>query len=247
MDRFYQKIALVTGGASGIGRSAVDRLVSEGGKVIIWDIDAEKLERCRRVHGESVFTQCVDVTDDTSIEQAMRLAVEQFGKLDILVNGAGIVGSNGPFWETTPEAWEKVLRVNLTSAFLVSRHAVEHLKKGGWGRIINIASVTANEGPVNLAAYAASKAGMVGLTKSMGKELAGSGVLVNAIAPALIATEMMEQLTEEYLTAALSRIPLGRAGTLEEAAALITWLCSEECSFSTGAVFDLSGGRGLSS
>ena len=192
-----------------------------------------------------MLPQTVDVTDDAAVQRAFAEAMERMGQLDILVNGAGIVGPNGPFWEATPQQWSRVMRVNLDGTFLVSRAACGQLLKRGWGRIVNVASVTANEGPRNLGPYAASKAGIVGLTKSMGKDLAGSGVLVNAVTPALIATELLSQLTPEYYQAALSRIPLGRAGTLDEAAALITWLCSEECSFSTGAVFDLSGGRGL--
>lgn len=244
-ERFRNKVALVTGGASGIGRAAVDRLVREGASVIVWDIDAAKLDNCRATHANKVLAQKVDVTDHAAVEQAMCEAMEQLGRLDIVVNGAGIVGPNGPFWEATPEQWDRVVRINLTGTFLVTRAATPHLLRNGWGRVVNVASVTANEGPKNLGPYAATKAGVVGLTKSMGKDLAGTGVLVNAITPALIATELLQQLTPEYYAAALSRIPLGRAGTLDEVAALITWLCSDECSFSTGACFDLSGGRGL--
>lgn len=243
--RFQGLVALVTGGASGIGRAVVDRLVREQARVIVWDIDADKLRACSAEHGEHVLPQAVDVTDDTAVQTAFAEAMAHLGRLDILVNGAGVVGPNGPFWEATPQQWSRVMRVNLDGTFLVSRATCEELMKRRWGRIVNIASVTANEGPRNLGPYAASKAGIVGLTKSMGKDLAGSGVLVNAVTPALIATELLQQLTPEYHQAALSRIPLGRAGTLDEAAALITWLCSNECSFSTGAVFDLSGGRGL--
>lgn len=243
--RFEGRAALITGGASGIGRAVVDRLVREQARVIVWDIDAAKLEACTVAHGDRVLTQAVDVTDDAAVQTAFAEAMARMGQLDILVNGAGIVGPNGPFWEATPQQWSRVMRVNLDGTFLVSRAACGPLMKRGWGRIVNVASVTANEGPRNLGPFAASKAGIVGLTKAMGKDLAGSGVLVNAVTPALIATELLSQLTPEYYQAALSRIPLGRAGTLDEAAALITWLCSEECSFSTGAVFDLSGGRGL--
>jgi NAD(P)-dependent dehydrogenase (short-subunit alcohol dehydrogenase family) len=245
MRRFAGKVALVTGGAAGIGRAVVDRLVDEGGTVVVWDINTERLATCSQEHGAYVLTQRVDVTDNANIESAVNIAMKKFGRLDILLNGAGLIGPSGPFWETTPEQWEKTLRVDLTSVFLVSRAACPYLTANAWGRIVNIASVTANEGPKNLAVYATSKAGVVGLTKSMAKDLAGTGVLVNAIAPALIATELLSQLTKEYYDAALAKIPLGRAGTLEEAAALITWLCSEECSFSTGAVYDLSGGRGV--
>lgn len=245
LPRFKDRVALVTGGASGIGRAVVDRMVREHGQVIVWDIDAGKLDGCRDMHREAVFAQRVDVTDDAAVQAGVSDAMAHFGRLDILVNGAGIVGPNGPFWETTPEQWDRVMQVNLRSTFLVTRAACAHLRQNGWGRVVNIASVTANEGPKDLAAYAASKAGVVGLTKSMGKDLAGTGVLVNAVTPALIATELLRQLSPAYLAAALARIPLGRAGTLDEAAALVTWLCSDECSFSTGATYDLSGGRGL--
>lgn len=243
--RFQDRVALVTGGASGIGLAVVDRLVREGARVAVWDIDGGKLARCHARHGDRVLVQTVDVGDAAAIEAAMVETVARWQRLDILVNGAGIVGPNGPFWETEVAQWERVVRINLGGTFLVSRAATPHLQRNGWGRIVNIASVTANEGPRHLGPYAATKAGVVGLTKSMGKDLAGSGVLVNAITPALIATELLEQLTPEYMAAALARIPLGRPGTLDEAAALVTWLCSEECSFSTGASYDLSGGRGV--
>ncbi|GLS16412.1 SDR family NAD(P)-dependent oxidoreductase [Hydrogenophaga electricum] len=243
--RFQDRVALVTGGASGIGLAVVDRLVREGARVAVWDIDGGKLARCHARHGDRVLVQTVDVGDAAAIEAAMVETVARWQRLDILVNGAGIVGPNGPFWETEVAQWERVVRINLTGSFLASRAATPHLRHNGWGRIVNIASVTANEGPRHLGPYAATKAGVVGLTKSMGKDLAGSGVLVNAITPALIATELLEQLTPEYMAAALARIPLGRPGTLDEAAALVTWLCSEECSFSTGASYDLSGGRGV--
>ncbi|MFT3719203.1 SDR family NAD(P)-dependent oxidoreductase [Pseudorhodoferax sp.] len=245
MRRFEGRVALVTGAASGIGRATVDRLVREGARVLAWDIDAARLDACAGTHGAAVLAQPVDVTDAAAIDTTLAQALPAWGRLDIVVNGAGIVGPNGPFWETTPAQWDRVMQINLRGTFLVARAACQHLVRNGWGRIVNIASVAANEGPKNLSAYAATKAGVVGLTKAMGKDLAGTGVLVNAITPALIATELLQQLTPHYKAAALARIPLGRAGTLDEAAALITWLCSEEASFSTGATFDLSGGRGL--
>jgi len=244
MQRFIGRVALVTGGASGIGRAVVDRFIAEGGQVIAWDIDDAKLASCNQAHGNAVHCQRVDVTDAVAVAAAMDAAMEHFKRLDIVVNGAGVVGPNGPFWETTPEQWERVMRINVSSVYLVTRAAHPHLLANGYGRVVNIASVTAKEGPKNLGVYASSKAAVIGLTKSMGKDLAGTGVLVNAIAPALIATDLLKQLSPEYYAAALSRIPLGRAGTLDEAAALVTWLSSDECSFSTGAVYDLSGGRG---
>ncbi|WP_297756225.1 SDR family NAD(P)-dependent oxidoreductase [Hydrogenophaga sp.] len=243
--RFRGRVALVTGGAAGMGRAVVDRLVREQARVAVWDINAAALSDVQAAHGDAVQAQAVDVTDDAAVQKAMAALLAHFDGLDIVVNAAGIIGSNSPFWETSPEQWDRVMQVNLRGPFLVTRAACATLMRRGWGRVVNIASVAANEGPKNLGAYAASKAGLVGLTKSMGKDLAGTGVLVNAVAPALIATDMLKQLTPEYYAAAMARIPLGRAGTLDEVAALVTWLCSEECSFSTGAVYDLSGGRGL--
>ena len=243
-ERFADKVALVTGGASGIGRAVVHRLVSEQAKVIVWDIDTPKLNACREQLGAAGLVQHVDVTQPESIDQALAQALAHFGQIDIVVNAAGIVGPNGPFWLTSPEEWDRVMRVNLRGTFLVCRALSPHLIQRGWGRIVNMASVTANEGPKNLSAYSASKAAVVGLTKSMGKDLAHTGVLVNAVTPALIATDLLNQLTPEYYAAALSRIPMGRPGTMEEVAAMVAWLCSQECSFSTGACFDLSGGRG---
>lgn len=244
MTRFQDRVALVTGGASGIGAAVVDRIVSEGGRVVVWDIDAAKLAASKDRHGAAVRVARIDVTDAAAVDAGVEAILAEDPALDILVNAAGLIGPNGPFWEATPESWRRMMSVNLDGAFFVARAVAPELIARGWGRIVNVASVTAAEGPKALGPYAASKAGLVGLTKSMGRDLAGTGVLANAVAPALIATELLAQLSPEYYAAALSRIPLGRAGTLAEAAALITWLCSEEMSFSTGAVFDLSGGRG---
>jgi 3-oxoacyl-[acyl-carrier protein] reductase len=243
-QRFAGKVALVTGGASGIGRAVVNRFLSEQAKVIVWDIDAKKIDTCRQELGASGLVQQVDVTLAESIEGALAEAMSHFGQVDIVVNAAGIVGPNGPFWLTTPEEWDRVMSVNVRGTFLVSRAATPHLIQRGWGRIVNMASVAANEGPKNLSAYSSSKGAVVALTKSMGKDLANTGVLVNALTPALIATDLINQLTPEYYAAALSKIPMGRAGTVVEVAAMAAWLCSTECSFSTGACFDLSGGRG---
>lgn len=244
MQRFTGRTALVTGGAAGIGRAVVQRLVEEGAQVSVWDVQPDKLADCQAVWGERVLTQPVDVTDPVAISAAHAAAMQHWGGVDIVVNAAGIVGPNGPLEAVELSAWERVLRTNLTGSFLVMQAAVGDMRRRGWGRIVNVASIAALEGPKLLAPYAASKAGLIALTKSVGKELAGTGVLVNAMAPALIATEMIERLTPEYLEASLAKIPMGRPGTLAEVAALAAWLCSSECSYSTGAVYDLSGGRG---
>jgi NAD(P)-dependent dehydrogenase (short-subunit alcohol dehydrogenase family) len=243
MQRFTGRTALVTGGAAGIGHGVVQRLVEEGAQVSVWDVQPDKLAACQATWGERVLPQRVDVTDLQAVCAAHAAAVQHWGAVDIVVNAAGIVGPNGPFEAVEPAAWERVLRTNLTGSFWVMQAVVGGMRERGWGRIVNVASIAALEGSAYLAPYAASKAGLIALTKSVGKELAATGVLVNAIAPALIATEMIEHLTPEYLAASLAKIPMGRPGTLAEVAALVAWLCSSECAFSTGAVYDLSGGR----
>lgn len=244
LSRFHSRIALVTGAASGIGAAIVARFIDEGANVIAWDINLDRLHETAKQYGDRMMAQRVDVRDPEAIDVALTEAVKAMGKLDIVVNAAGLVGPNAPFWTINTEDWNRVININLTGTFQVNRAATPHLLKNKWGRIVNIASVTAKEGPKDIGPYAASKAAIVSLTKSMGKDLAGTGVLVNAIAPALIQTELLAQLTPEYYDAAISRIPLGRAGTLDEVAAMVAWISSDECSFCTGAVFDLSGGRG---
>lgn len=244
MKRFHGRVAIVTGGASGIGRAIAERLAAKGAKVLAWDIDCSKIEEGGRPY-EAAEVRCmnVDVAMEDQVERAIQAVIIESGKLDIVVNAAGIVGQNGPFWEMSIAQWRQILAVNLSSVFLVSKAAAPHLIANGWGRIVNVASIAAREGPKSLAAYSASKAGMVGVTKAMAKDLAGSGVLVNAIAPTLVATELLKRLAPEYLAESLKKIPLGRPARLDEVSAMVAWLCSEECSFSTGAVFDVSGGR----
>jgi 2-dehydro-3-deoxy-L-rhamnonate dehydrogenase (NAD+) len=185
----------------------------------------------------------VDVTSVESVERAAAEAVTAFGKIDILVNNAGVAGTNAKVWETDLAEWQRVLSINLTGPFLCCRAVVPHLIQNGYGRIVNIASIAGKEGNPNASHYSASKAGVIALTKSLGKELANTNIRVNCITPAVIETDILKQMTQAHIDYMLSKIPMGRFGKTDEAAALVAWLCSEDCSFSTGAVFDLSGGR----
>jgi NAD(P)-dependent dehydrogenase (short-subunit alcohol dehydrogenase family) len=225
---FTGRTAVVTGGAQGIGAAIAKRLQASGAKVVLWDLDGSKK---------------VDVTSDESVQAATRDAIKQLGKIDILVNNAGIAGLNTPTVDYPLAEWERVLRVNLTSQFLCCRAVAPHMVKAGYGRIVNIASVAGKEGNPNAVAYSASKAGVIALTKSLGKELARSGVLVNCVTPAAAKTAIFDQMTEQHIQYMLAKIPMARFVNVDEIAALVAWLASEECSFSTGAVFDISGGR----
>lgn len=236
-------VALVTGGASGIGLAAAQRMANEGARLVIWDIHAQALQRAREVLGERAICQLVDVTDERQIDSALRDAVAQTGRLDIVVNSAGIVGPTEAFWENSASDWRRVMDLNLTAVFQVSRAAVKYIGTNGSGRIVNIASIAGKEGNRNQAAYSASKAGVIGLTKSMAKDLVERGILVNAITPAIIQSELVAQMPASQLELVLAKVPMGRPGRVEEVAALVCWLASSECSFSTGAVFDVSGGR----
>ena len=237
--------AIVTGGARGIGFAIATRLLQSGASVSLWDVDAaaladaaEKLKPLGKVH-----TATVDVTSAESAESAAASTAQALGKLDILVNNAGIAGANAKTWETDPKEWRRVMEINLDGPFHCCRAVIPHLLRNGYGRIVNIASIAGKEGNPNAAHYSASKAGVIALTKSLGKELATSNVIVNCVTPAVIATDILKQMAQSHIDYMLSRIPMGRFGKTEEAAALVAWLCSEDCSFSTGATFDLSGGR----
>jgi 2-dehydro-3-deoxy-L-rhamnonate dehydrogenase (NAD+) len=219
---------VVTGGAQGIGAAIVKRLEASGAKVRIWDLDGSAR---------------VDVSDDSSIQKAVKATLADLGKIDILVNNAGIAGKNVPTVDYPIDEWERVLRVNLTSQFLCCRAVAPHMVKARYGRIVNIASIAGKEGNPNAVAYSASKAGVISLTKSLGKELAQSGVLVNCVTPAAAKTAIFEQMTEQHIQYMLSKIPMNRFVNVEEIASLVCWLASEDCSFSTGGVFDISGGR----
>jgi 3-oxoacyl-[acyl-carrier protein] reductase len=238
-------VGIVTGGARGIGQAIAARLLGDGASVCLWDIDDAALaEACAELDAPGrVATAKVDVTRADSVEAGVQAALAAFGKIDLLVNNAGIAGANARLWETTPEEWRRVVEINLNGPFLCCRAVVPQMLKNGYGRIVNIASIAGKEGNPNAAHYSASKAGVIGLTKSLGKELATSNIVVNCITPAVIETDILRQLTQQHVDYMLSKIPMGRFGRKEEAAALVAWLCSEDCSFTTGAVFDLSGGR----
>ena len=225
---FTGRTAVVTGGVQGIGAAIARRLEQSGARVLIWDLDASPK---------------VDVGDPASVEKATQRAIGELGKIDVLVNNAGIAGKNTPTVDYPIEEWERVLRVNLTSQFLCCRAVAPHMVKARYGRIVNIASVAGKEGNPNAVAYSASKAGVISLTKSLGKELAQVGVLVNCITPAAAKTAIFEQMTQSHIDYMLSKIPMGRFVEVDEIAALACWLASSDCSFSTGAVFDISGGR----
>ncbi|MDB6036455.1 MAG: 3-oxoacyl-ACP reductase [Verrucomicrobiales bacterium] len=239
------RVAIVTGGARGIGFSIANRLLASGASVALWDIDPNALDQARQQLASSgkVAGIVADVTSTQSVAGATAETIRAFGKIDILVNNAGIAGVNAKVWETDPAEWQRVLNINLTGPFLVCHAVVPKLLENGYGRIVNIASIAGKEGNPNACHYSASKAGMIALAKSLGKELATSNILVNCIAPAVIETDLFKQMTKAHIDYMLSKIPMNRFGKTEEAAALVAWLCSEECSFSTGAVFDLSGGR----
>jgi NAD(P)-dependent dehydrogenase (short-subunit alcohol dehydrogenase family) len=239
------RVGIITGGARGIGQAIAQRLLLEGASVCLWDIDDSALAEAKGIlseHGK-VATAKVDVTNAESVEAGVQTALAAFGKIDLLVNNAGIAGTNAKLWETSPEEWRRVVDINLNGPFLCCRGVVPQMLKNGYGRIVNIASIAGKEGNPNAAHYSASKAGVIGLTKSLGKELATANIIVNCITPAVIETDILKQLTQQHVDYMLSKIPMNRFGQKEEAAALVAWLCSENCSFTTGAVFDLSGGR----
>jgi NAD(P)-dependent dehydrogenase (short-subunit alcohol dehydrogenase family) len=239
------KAAIVTGAARGIGFAIAQRLLASGASVSLWDNDAPTLVAAENqlADADRVHAIEVDITDEPSVAAATEVTRERLGGIDILVNNAGIAGVSKALWACSPEEWRTVMEVNLFAVFLCCRAVVPLMLAKNSGRIVNIASIAGKEGNPNASHYSAAKAGVIGLTKSLGKELATSGVRVNCVAPAVIETELLNQMSHEHVKYMLSKIPMGRAGTVEEVAALVAWLCSEECSFSTGAVFDISGGR----
>jgi 3-oxoacyl-[acyl-carrier protein] reductase len=240
---FDGRHAIVTGGAAGLGFAIAQRLVASGGSVTLWDRDlASGRQAAERLGGGNSFVQ-VDVTDETSVHDALQSTVRRSQRVDALVNSAGITGPNTKVWEYPPNEWRQVIEVNLNGLFLCCRAVVPVMRRADYGRIVNIASVAGKDGNPNASAYSASKAAVMALTKSLGKELADTGIRVNCVTPAAVKTAIFDQMSQEHIQFMLSKIPMGRFGQPEEIAAMVGWLCTEDCSFSTGAVFDLSGGR----
>ena len=237
------RCAIVTGGAQGFGRAIAERFVGSGAKVAIWDNDQTLAEKTAREIGAGVSAFKVDVTDLAAVEKVRDETLKAFGKIDIFVNNAGIAGVNKTVWETDFEEWRKVLRINLDGPFICCKAIVPTMVAQNYGRIVNIASIAGKEGNPNAAHYSASKAGLIALTKSLGKELAKYNIMVNAVTPAAAKTAIFDQMTQQHIDFMLSKIPKNRFVLVEELAALAAWLASEDCSFSTGAVFDISGGR----
>ena len=236
--RFADCTAIVTGGVSGIGAGIAARLAAEGARVSLWDRDAAALAQAQAAH-----TATVDVTDAAAVQRAAEATAAALGRIDILVACAGITGPVAAVWDYPVAEWDRVIDVNLNGVFYCNRAVVPHMLRHDYGRIVNIASIAGKEGNPNAAAYSASKAGVIGLTKSLGKELAKTNVRVNCVTPAAVRTPLFAQMTQEHIDFMLSKIPLGRFGEIDEIASLVAWLASEECSFSTGGVFDISGGR----
>ena len=237
--------AIVTGGAAGIGLAIAQRLAHSGATVTMWDRDARALaEAAQHITGDP-HAETVDVSSEADVQRAVDSTLKKMSRIDVLVCSAGITGPNTSTWEYPVDAWRQVIDINLTGVFLCNRLVVPHMRKNDYGRIVNIASIAGKEGNPNAVAYSASKAGVISITKSLGKELAKSGIRVNCVTPAAVKTGMFAQMTQQHIDFMLSKIPMARFGQVEEIAALVAWLCTEECSFSTGAVFDLSGGRAV--
>ena len=239
------RCAIVTGGAQGIGRAVAERFLASGASVAIWDMDGGLTEATRgELEGQGKVMACqVDVTDPDAVQSALADTVSCLGKVDVLVCNAGIAGQNATTWDYPVEEWNRVIDIDLNGVFLCCRSVVPHMIENGYGRIVNVASIAGKEGNPNAAAYSAAKAGVIALTKSLGKELADRNIAVNCVTPAAARTRIFDQMTEEHINYMLSKIPRGRFVRVGEVAATVAFAASGECSFTTGAVFDLSGGR----
>ncbi|MBI3698950.1 MAG: SDR family oxidoreductase [Afipia sp.] len=235
------RFAVVTGGAQGFGRAITERFVSSGAKVVIWDFDETLAQKTAKEVGATALK--VDAADPASVDAATAATLKAFGRIDILVNNAGIAGVNKPVTDLSFEEWRQVMRINLDGPFICCKAVVPSMKKNNYGRIVNIASIAGKEGNPNASHYSASKAGVIALTKSLGKELAGTDIAVNAVTPAAAKTAIFDQMTQQHIDFMLSKIPRARFLKVEELASLVTWMASEECLYTTGAVFDISGGR----
>jgi 2-dehydro-3-deoxy-L-rhamnonate dehydrogenase (NAD+) len=237
------RVVIVTGAARGIGRAIAERLLADGHRVAIVDRDGPAANAAAQALGEHALAVTCDISDSAAVNAMVWHLHATWGRVDVLVNNAGIVGPNKPLTEVSDEEWAQVLAVNLTGVFNCCRAVVPQMQANDWGRIVNIASIAGKEGNPYLAAYSTTKAAVIGLTKSLGKELATTNVRVNCVTPAVIETEILAQMTQETIDYMVAKIPMGRPGKVTEVAALVSWLASDECSFSTGAVFDVSGGR----
>ena len=242
-DRFADRRAVVTGGAAGIGLAIATRIVAEGGAVCLWDRDRDATDQAAARLGPKASGIALDVSDWEAVRSAAEETRRRQGGIDALVCSAGITGPNVATWDYPVEDWRRVMAVNLDGLFYCNKAVVPAMREAGYGRVVNIASVAGKEGNPNASAYSTSKAGVIGLTKSLGKELAGTGVTVNCMTPAAVRTAIFDQMSEEHIAFMLGKIPMKRFGEVEEIASLACWLASTECSFSTGAVFDISGGR----
>jgi 3-oxoacyl-[acyl-carrier protein] reductase len=234
---------VITGGAAGIGLAIAQRLAASGAALALWDRDASALEAASAALPRGAITHALDVADAAAVTRAAEATAHALGRIDVLVCSAGITGPNVTTWEYPLDAWRQVMDVNVNGLFYCNRAVVPQMLRNDYGRIVNIASVAGKEGNPNASAYSASKAAVIGLTKSLGKELAKTGIRVNCVTPAAVRTAIFDQMSQQHIDFMLSKIPMGRFGTVDEVAALVCWLASEDCSFSTGAVFDASGGR----
>lgn len=241
--RFEGRTAVITGGASGLGRQVAKRIVAEGGDVVLWDLNVDALAEAK-VEVAAAHTVALDISDQAAVEKAAEESFHALGtRIDVLVCSAGITGATATVWDYPLDSWQRVIDINLNGLFYCNRAVVPFMLDNGYGRIVNLASVAGKEGNPNASAYSASKAGVIGFTKSLGKELAGKGVIANALTPATFESPILDQLPQSQVDYMRSKIPMGRLGLVEESAAMVCFMASEECSFTTASTFDTSGGR----